>query len=206
MVRRCIRFFYLLYKIVLTYKAMSTENKTKFWVVCCEETEVTQKVADAVADWQLPGVRSLITNQLTTENIATSEYAIFITSDSQPDSRIKISPLNLVRVPGANSAAASTPAEQLLAMHEQYGQSPQSWWFKLPTNEVRAQKVHPVATEKSVAQALAQIEVFVRNYTRESSASISAEAVKKATTTERSQPAKTQPAKRKVVLSHYRRL
>ncbi|MEM9089079.1 MAG: hypothetical protein AAGC93_10080 [Cyanobacteria bacterium P01_F01_bin.53] len=195
---------------------MSTENKTKFWVVCCEETEVTQKVANAVADWQLPGVRSLITNQPAAENIATSEYAIFITSDSQPGSRVKINPLNLVRVPGANTAATSTPAEQLLMMHDQYGQSPQSWWFKLPANEVRAQKVRPVATEKSVAQALSQIEVFVRNYTREVPATGSAGATQKApatgttaastTPSERPQPQKAQPAKRKVVLSHYRRI
>jgi len=196
---------------------MSTENKTKFWVVCCEDTEATRKIATTVADWQMPGVRSLVTTDLAeAQTIAQSEYAIFITTCPQPSSQIKMSPLTLVRSQPDPSNRDESPAAQLIAMHERYGQSPQSWWFKLPTTEVRAQKVQPVAIEKSVAQGLAQVEIFVRNYTREmpSTARTSSAAPRNTApsshqeTTGKAQQIqkKEQPAKRKVVLSHYRRL
>jgi len=201
---------------------MSTENKTKFWVVCCEDTEATRKIATTVADWQMPGVRSLVTTDLAeAETIAQSEYAIFITTCAQPSSQIKMSPLTLVRSPANTAKAAEVkstdspdsqrPDSQLIAMHERYGQSPQSWWFQLPTTEVRAQKVQPVATEKSVAQGLAQVEIFARNYTRELASTVRTASARNTESThtaptDKAQKAKEQPAKRKVVLSHYRRL
>lgn len=214
---------------------MSTENKTKFWVICCEDTEATRKIATTVADWQLPGVRSLVTTDLAeAETIAQSEYAIFITTCAQPSAQIKMSPLTLVRSQDSSAADNESPASQLIAMHERYGQSPQSWWFKLPATEVRAQKVQPVATEKSVAQGLAQVEIFVRNYTREMASTIRTatnnarnttasphaassdpsrtEQSQPATTQQakaqlaKEQPAKEQPAKRKAVLYPCRRI
>lgn len=212
---------------------MSTENKIEFWIVCCEDNAVTQKVAQAVDAWQLPGVRSLILRHFAdAECIAKSEYAIFITSDPQPHAQIKISPLNLVQPCSESEATVKAPDQQLIALHERYGQSPQSWWFQLPTTELRAQKVQPVSPEKSVAQSLAQVEIFVRNYTREmsftpfsaqpssaqpSSAQPSSAQSTKATATPDAPSAEAdkqpvtatkaaQPAKRKVVLSHYRRL
>lgn len=192
---------------------MSTENKTKFWVVCCEETEATRKIATTVANWQMPGVRSLVTTDLAeAATIAQSEYAIFITTCSQPSSQIKMSPLTLSKT--NSDQANESPASQLIAMHERYGQSPQSWWFKLPTTEVRALKVQPVATEKSVAQGLAQVEIFVRNYTRELASTVrtvnnnarNTAASGHESPANKSQQTKEKPAQRKVVLSHYRRL
>lgn len=148
--------------------SIAAVSKTKFSIVCCEETEVTKQISRAVSEWQLPGVRSLLFNdqptaQLTTSDendVAQSDYAIFITPHERPSSQIKIGPLNITR----EANETQNPAALLTNIHNRYGQSPQSWWLQLPTTELRAQKVHPVASEKSVAQALNQIEIFVRNY------------------------------------------
>lgn len=152
---------------------MSTAaGKTKFSIVCCEETEVTKQISRAVSEWQLPGVRSLLvsedypTDQLLAadENgVAQSDYAIFITPHERPSSQVKIGPLSAAQV-AQKADAEQSPAAILAGIHSRHGQSPQSWWLQLPTTELRARRVHPVASEKSVAQALSQIEVFVRNY------------------------------------------
>lgn len=158
-----------------TSVANSATNKTKFWIVCCQATEVTQQISKAVSEWQLPGVRSLLCDQICdqtsanqpsdfdniAQDVAQSDYAIFITPCDQPSVQIKVSPLGTAQ---NTDAADQSPAALLTAIHDRHERSPQSWWFQLPTTEVRAQKVRPVAVEKSVAQALNQIEVFVRNY------------------------------------------
>ncbi|MGB3294502.1 MAG: hypothetical protein WBB01_16070 [Phormidesmis sp.] len=143
-------------------------NKTKFWVVCCEETEATQQISQAVAQWQLPGVRSLLCNHLPlseADAIAQSDYAIFITRYPQPCAQIKVSPLSVSsRHSPKPHLISQGPVALLSAVHNRHGQSPQAWWFQLPMTEIRAQRVQPVSTEKTVAQALNQIEIFVRNY------------------------------------------
>ncbi|NJM98967.1 MAG: hypothetical protein HC800_19055 [Phormidesmis sp. RL_2_1] len=163
--------------------ATPTSAKTNFWIICCEETEATQQISQAITDWQLPGVRSLVAHQLplsVADAIAHADYAIFITPTTQPSTRISISPLPSAEraLPKAHSAQSPTqsptqspaqspnqsPAQLLGTIHGRHGQSPQSWLFKLPTTEVRATHVRPVPTQSSVAQALNQIEIFVRNY------------------------------------------
>ena len=146
--------------------SVPTSHKTNFWVVCCEATEVTQAIASAVDGWQLPGVRSLLVDHspmAAIDQLAQANYAIFITPYTQPCSRMKVSPL----APAQSALAApasQSPADLLSEAHNRYGQSPQSWWFQLPVTEVRAQRIQPIPTGKSVAQALNKIEVFVRNY------------------------------------------
>ena len=141
--------------------------KTKFWIVCCEKTEATERISQAVAQWQLPGVRSLLSDQVPlseAETIAQSDYAIFVTQCPQPCSQIKVSPLSVSSQQSTELHLPQGPVALLSAAHSRHGQSPQAWWFQLPTTEVRAQHVRPISTEKTVAQALNQIEIFVRNY------------------------------------------
>lgn len=154
----------------------------RLWIVCCEETAVTQQISAEIDKWELPYVRSLLISPDSSQSpineyrhnlpssdahaVAQSEYAIFITPSEQPCPRLKVSPLDKV----CNSRRVSKPSENsppatlLKAIHNHHGQSPQAWWLQLPTTEVCAQCTHPVAHEKCVAQALKQIGIFVRNY------------------------------------------
>ncbi len=154
-----------------------TSNKTKFWIVCCDDTEATQQISQAVADWQLLGVRSLIAPELSSTVagvIAHADYVIFIAAHAQPSARIRVSPLGTLAHQQRESFAASAihdadqamqnPASLFANIYDHYGQSPQAWLFQLPTQEVRVRRMQPVSTQSSVAQALNQIEIFVRNY------------------------------------------
>lgn len=203
-----------------------TLTKTKFSIVCCEETEATQKISKAVESWQLPGVRSLIGSDqpplAVTDAIAQSDYAIFISPCAQPCSQIKVSPLSLAQLPGDADSDAQSPESLLHSVHSRHGQTPQAWLFQLPATEIRAQRPQPVSTQKSVAQALNQIEIFVRNYTRaiapaapghvtghvtgNATGHVTAQATGNAhpqpTTQAQSAPKPSQPA----ALSHYRRI
>jgi hypothetical protein len=207
-----------------TTKAMSalTLTKTKFSIVCCEETEATQKISKAVESWQLPGVRSLIGSEqpplAVTDAIAQSDYAIFISPCAQPCSQIKVSPLSVAQLPheaDADTAAlsdAQSPASLLHSVHSRHGQTPQAWLFQLPATEIRAQRPQPVSTQKSVAQALNQIEIFVRNYTRAiaptipSSAEPIAEAAAESHQPPHQPPHQKSAVQKQAALSHYRRI
>lgn len=171
---------------------------TKFWVVCCEENEVTQEIARTVDSWQLPGVRSLIGDRQAllsnVDTIADSSYAIFATPYEKPCSQAKVQPLN---IPQAANASKTTlepnPVDMMASALNRHGRTPQSWLLQLPKTEIRAQNEEPVSPEKSVAQAIAAIEVFVRNYTQATPFAIP------------TVPKAVEP-KEKAVLSHYRRI
>ena len=177
---------------------MSAANATQFWVVCCEDNEVTKEIAQTVNAWQLTAVRSLIGDRQTllshVDAIADSSYVIFVAPDDRkPALQAQVYPLNLSQIAAekADAAGEQNPVDMMICAMNRHGRAPQSWLLQLPTAEVRAQYTQPVSTRKSVAQAIAAIEVFVRNYTRSAAFSIPA------------QPAKP---KREVVLSHYRRI
>ncbi len=201
-------------------------NKTKFWVVCCEETEVTRQISEAVTAWQLPEVRALSTESFLTrpissqqprpetiteeitEAVAEADYAIFITSYEQHGSQIKISPLSPDQL---ENPMPETPGALLSAIQDLHGQSPHSWWLQLPTVEVRAQRVQPVSAQESVAQALNQIGIFVRNYQLAmpygedgAIAPAAINSLPKASASQTVSPPK--PVVKPVVLTHYRRI
>ena len=179
---------------------VSTANATKFWVVCCEENEVTQEIARTVDSWQLPGVRSLIGDRQAllsnVDIIADASYAIFATPYEKPCSQAKVKPLNIPKTAdsSAHTATEHNPVDMMAGALNRHGRTPQSWLLQLPKTEIRAQNEQPVAQEKSVAQAIAAIEVFVRNYTRATPLPVSA------------QPKQAANPKKEVVLSHYRRI
>ena len=128
-----------------------------FWIVCCEETVAAQQLFDSIANWDIPGVRSLIgTHQLVSTDIKQADYAIFATESDRPCSQVKVSPLNHAQAPHLTPLLAS--------MRTRHGRKPQSWLLQLPTEEMRANRLHPVNTQEAVGQALSKIEVFVRNY------------------------------------------
>ena len=178
---------------------MSATASTKFWVICCEENEVTKEIASTVEGWQLPGVRSLIGDRQdllsNVDKIADASYAIFATPYEKPCSQAKVHPLNIPLTADDRAAEDQDPVSMMAGALNRHDRNPQSWLLQLPKTEIRAQQEQPVAQKKSVAQAIAAIEVFVRNYTQTAPFSIPAQP----------SPTEAKP-KKKVVLSHYRRV
>ena len=178
---------------------MSATASTKFWVICCEENEVTKEIASMVDGWQLSGVRSLIGSHQdllsSVDKIADASYAIFVTPYEKPCSQAKVQPLNIPLTAKAHTTDEQDPVSMMAAALNRHNRNPQSWLLQLPRTEIRARYEQPVSQKKSVAQAIAAIEVFVRNYTQTAPFSIP------------SQPFATEAKpKKKVVLSHYRRI
>ncbi|MFK8183278.1 MAG: hypothetical protein AB8B99_07870 [Phormidesmis sp.] len=163
--------------------AANLSQPPRFCIICCEETEVTQAISKEIAQWNLPGVRSLLLSTDAAQSpinayrhnipsfhadaVARSEYAIFITPSEQPCSQIKVNPLNKVcdqRRSSKQAPAQNHPSMLLTALHNCHGHSPQAWWLQLPTTEIRAKCTQPISCQKAVAQALNKIGIFMRNY------------------------------------------
>lgn len=136
---------------------ISTVDMTSFWIVCCEESAVAQKLSDTIAEWNLPGVRSLLgTHELIQSEVRQADYAIFATESDRPCSQVQVSPLSREQSPHLTQLLSS--------MQSRHGHKPQSWVLKLPKEEIRANRLQPVDVQYAVDQALSKIEVFVRNY------------------------------------------
>lgn len=143
--------------MTLSNHSATAESSARFWVICFEETAATQQLSNTIANWEIPGVRSLVgTDELAQSDIKQADYAIFATESDRPCSQVQVSPLNRSQVPHISQLLSSMQSSQ--------GRMPQSWLMKLPTAEVRANKLQPVETQYAVGQALSKIEVFVRNY------------------------------------------
>ncbi|MGB3769296.1 MAG: hypothetical protein WA947_22285 [Phormidesmis sp.] len=143
--------------ITPTINNAAPEDTTNFWIVCCEESAVAQQLSKTIADWEIPGVRSLVgTHELVQSEVKQADYAIFATKGDRPCAQVQVSPLSHSQSPHI--------AQLLSSLQGRYGRQPQSWLLQLPTEEMRANRLQPVDTQDAVGQALSKIEVFVRNY------------------------------------------
>jgi len=147
--------------------ATTLSDKTKFWIICKEETALTQKLADIIRGWKLSGVAVHVGNQLSVETedaIFSADYAIFISLCEQPCSHLQITPLQITPLSAARTMADKSPASWLNRFKAQYGNAPHSWWFQLPTTELNLRGVRHIPPVQVLSQATKQLEVFVRNY------------------------------------------
>lgn len=139
-----------------------TPPQTRFWIICREENQLTQKLAREINYWQIPGVSARLSHEMpvsTADAIAKADYAIFVTLCEQPCSHIQLHPVG-----SAHPQSAQSPITFLDTLRKRHGSSPQSWWLQLPLTEIRHQGIKHIPTEQTLSQALTQIEVFVRNY------------------------------------------
>lgn len=142
--------------------SLAKPTPTKFWIICREDTALTQKLSSTISGWNLPGVRARVGHQLSLsvgDAIAQADFAIFITLSETPGTHLSITPVSTVQ-----TKAVQSPASLLNTLRRRHGHAPQAWWLQLPTTELRTQGLKPIPTEQTLSQALKQIEVFVRNH------------------------------------------
>lgn len=157
--------------------SLAKPTQTKFWIICREETELTQKLASTISSWNLPGVRARVGHQLSLsvgDAIAQADFAIFITLCETPGAHLSIAPVSTgqsktgqskaAQSKAAQSKTGQSPASLLNTLRRRHGHAPQSWWLQLPTVELRARGIRPIPAEQTLSQALTQIEVFIRNH------------------------------------------
>ncbi|MEL7223794.1 MAG: hypothetical protein AAGL17_02770 [Cyanobacteria bacterium J06576_12] len=140
----------------------ATTSDTKFWVICREENQLTQRLAREINHWQISGLHARLGHQMSLSSadaIAQADYAIFVTLEEHPGAHIRIQPIG-----SEQTKAALSPAAFLNTLRKRHGRAPQAWWLQLPTTEIRPQGIKHIPTEQTLSKAITQIEVFVRNY------------------------------------------
>lgn len=124
------------------------------------------KVAEIVANWQLPELRSLSCHQLTPElaaDLAQVDVAIFV--DASPNlngKKIELCSLKPVELTQIRSHF-SDPRALLSLTQSLYGRYPQAWWLIVPgMNFEIGDRLSPLA-EKGIAQGVTQIKNLLLN-------------------------------------------
>ncbi|MEO1401770.1 MAG: hydrogenase maturation protease [Cyanobacteria bacterium J06635_1] len=128
-------------------------------------------VARAVADWQLPAVKSLAVHQLTPELadvISEADYVIFVDACGESCSQtVQLDPLGVdCSVPRATSLGVHSYAPMALLSLTQglYGHHPQAWLLQIPTECFGLGETLSATAREGCDRALRIIEQFLRTY------------------------------------------
>jgi len=132
---------------------------------------VGAQVANTVASWELPAVRSIVVHQLLPElatELATADYVIFVDACGEESCArtVQLSPISATqsdRVATALTHAHS--AQGLLALTQKlYGHTPQAWLLQVPTESFDFGKRLSSTALRGSDQAVQTIERFLINY------------------------------------------
>lgn len=133
---------------------------------------VGQRVADAVASWGLPQVRSLSEHQLTpelAEPLSQVDLAIFI--DAYPATEEQ--GLQVVKLDGDDSMSpqslghSSDPSSLLILAKTLYGKAPQAWLVAIPGMDFEFGDTFSSVTERGMAEALVAIAQLIETAVRD---------------------------------------
>ncbi|MDJ0651213.1 MAG: hydrogenase maturation protease [Xenococcaceae cyanobacterium MO_188.B19] len=122
------------------------------------------RVAEIVADWHLPAVRSLCLHQLTPElaaDLAEVDLAIFVDAGETPDTdTVKLHSLKPLDSTELRSHF-SDPRAILSLTQAIYGKCPPAWWVIVPGVDFQlGDRLSPVAQE-GISQALIHIKNLI---------------------------------------------
>jgi hydrogenase maturation protease len=130
---------------------------------------VGPKTAAAVAEWNLPGVRTLICHQLTPElavPIAASECVIFI--DAAVGSRRSVDLCELKPAgPDQVMAHAADPQLVLRLAKEIFGRSPIAFWITIPVENLAFGEDLSTRARDGSREALGRIRELLQGYVTE---------------------------------------
>lgn len=129
---------------------------------------VGQRVADTVASWGLPKVRSLSQHQLTpelAEPLSEVDLAIFI--DAYPATAEQ--GLQVVKLNGDDAISpqslghSSDPSSLLILAKTLYGKSPQGWLVAIPAMDFEFGDTFSAVTERGMEEALVAIAELIES-------------------------------------------
>jgi hydrogenase maturation protease len=121
---------------------------------------VGPRVAEAVAALRLPGVRTLICQQLSPEHaepISRAETVVFV--DAAVDSRTEVRWRPLV--PNDSSqlmAHAADPRTMLALSRDVFGHTPKAWWLTIPAVNLEFSESLSPTAEQGYAEAVTMIQ------------------------------------------------
>ncbi len=135
---------------------------------------VGPKVAEIVANWNLPSVKTIAAQQLTPElvnDIAAADYVIFVEAGSGHARTVQLDPIVVgsrsSRALSANISAEPLSCQPLTLLNlakQLYSQTPQAWRLQVPTESFDTGKSFSSITQKGCDQAVRTIEQFWKAY------------------------------------------
>ena len=122
-----------------------------------------QKIAEQIAEWQLPKVRSLARHQLTPElaaDIAQADLVIFIDAVvTNPENPVSVQIQALQAIDELNSLGHSGDPRSLLAITQKvYGKVIPAYWILIPAVNFDFGEEFSSVTQKGIHIALNQIQ------------------------------------------------
>jgi hydrogenase maturation protease len=144
---------------------MTTTTKAQLLVIGYGNTlrgddGVGPRVAESVGNLRLPGVRTLICQQLSPEHaapIAQADKVIFVDAAVAAPSEVQFREL----APGATSqlmAHAADPRIVLALARDVFGHAPQAWWLTIPAEKMEfSEELTPMA-QRGCAEAVKKIQ------------------------------------------------
>ncbi len=134
---------------------------------------VGPKVADIVASWHLPAVKSVSVQQLTPElvnDIALADYVIFVDAcrGSSCARTVQLDPVvvgdDSTRTLAAKETYAYNPLALLNLTHQLYNHKPQAWFLQVPIENINVGADLSSTAKQGCDQAVRTIERYLRNY------------------------------------------
>jgi hydrogenase maturation protease len=121
------------------------------------------RVAEAVAAWQLPGVRALAVPQLTpdlSEAIAAARQVVFVDATIEPSIQdVQLRPLDATAVDSGGSHRSDPRALVALA-RAVFGQAPPAWLMAVPAADFAFGAPLSSLAQRGVEAALARLRQF----------------------------------------------
>lgn len=134
---------------------------------------VGPRVAEIVASWQLPSIKSLSVHQLTPElinDIADTNYVIFVDacSGSNCSRTMQLDPIVLGDYSSRSLASQDThrcnPLFLLMLTKQLYNCTPQAWFLRVPVESFDFGEELSSTTKRGCDRAVTTIEQFIRTY------------------------------------------
>lgn len=125
---------------------------------------VGPRVAEAVEALHLPGVRTLVCQQLSPEHaapIALADTVIFVDAAVDAPDEVQFRRLE----PGDTSqlmAHAADPRTMLALSRDVFGHVPQAWWLTIPAENMEFSEELTPAAQHGRAEAVKKIQSFLR--------------------------------------------
>jgi hydrogenase maturation protease len=127
---------------------------------------VGPRVAEAVAQLNLPGVRTLICHQLSPEladPISRAHTVIFVDAAVDTPQEVQLRKLK----PGASSqllAHAADPCTLLALAQDVFGHCPEAWWLTIPAVKLEFDHDLSATAQRGLEMAVQKIKMFWRSW------------------------------------------
>ena len=132
----------------------------------CRDDGVGPRVAEAVEELNLPGVRTLVCQLLTPEfadSIARARRVIFVDAAVDKTDGVHFRHLE----PGETSqlmAHAADPRTMLALARDVFGRAPEAWWLTIPAIQLGFGTDYSPETEAGFQKAVAEIKLLAAGF------------------------------------------